>query len=73
MSNLDLSIAKIMHGDTPVLKIMQGDTKVWPDGNIAIVDCAFTNVTSSIPLPARVNINDPFVVTLVPNISCIIN
>lgn len=73
MSNLDLSIAKIMHGDTPVLKIMQGDTKVWPDGNIAIVDCAFTNVTSSIPLPARVNINDPFVVTLVPNTSCIIN
>lgn len=73
MANLDLSIAKIMHGDTPVLKIMQGDTKVWPDGNIAIVDCAFTNVTSSIPLPTRVNINDPFVVTLVPNTSCIIN
>lgn len=73
MPNLDLSIAKIMHGSTPVLKIMQGDTKVWPDGDIAIVDCAFTNVTSSITLPARVNLNESFTVTLTPNTSCIIN
>lgn len=62
-----------MHGSTPVLKIMQGDTKVWPDGDIAIVDCAFTNVTSSITLPARVNLNESFTVTLTPNTSCIIN
>lgn len=29
MSNLDLTIAKIMKGDTEVLNIMQGDTEVW--------------------------------------------
>lgn len=73
MPNLDLSIAKIMHGSTPVLKIMQGDTKVWPDGDIAIVDCTLTNITSSITLPARVNLNESFTVTLTPNTSCIIN
>jgi len=30
MSNLDLTIAEIMHGDTPVIKIMKGDKQKWP-------------------------------------------
>ena len=30
MSNLDLTIAEIMHGDTEVLKIMKGDVQKWP-------------------------------------------
>ena len=30
MSNLDLTIAEIMHGDTEVLKIMKGDKQKWP-------------------------------------------
>lgn len=30
MSNLDLTIAEIMHGDTEVLKIMKGDVEKWP-------------------------------------------
>lgn len=30
MSNLDLTIAEIMHGDTQVLKIMKGDVQKWP-------------------------------------------
>lgn len=30
MSNLDLTIAEIMHGDTQVLKIMKGDKQKWP-------------------------------------------
>lgn len=73
MSNLDLSIAKIMHGDTPVLKIMQGDTKVWPSGADAIIDASLTNITSSVALPAVVDLNTSFTVTLTANTSCIIN
>lgn len=30
MSNLDLTIVEIMHGDTEVLKIMKGDIEKWP-------------------------------------------
>ena len=30
MSNLDLTITEIMHGDTQVLKIMKGDKQKWP-------------------------------------------
>lgn len=30
MSNLDLTITKIMRGDIPVLKIMKGDVEKWP-------------------------------------------
>lgn len=30
MPNLDLTITKIMRGDTEVMKIMQGDTHIWP-------------------------------------------
>lgn len=31
MSNLDLTIAEIMHGDTEVLKIMKGNVEKWPN------------------------------------------
>lgn len=30
MSNLDLNIIDMFHGDTKVLKIMKGDTRKWP-------------------------------------------
>ena len=30
MPNLDLTIAKIMHGDNEVYMIKQGDTRIWP-------------------------------------------
>ena len=73
MPNLDLSIVKIMHGDTPVLRIMQGDTKVWPSGADAIIDASLTNITSSVALPAIVTLNTSFTVTLTANTSCIIN
>lgn len=66
MPNLDLDILKIMNGDTEVLKVMQGDTKVWPSGDIAIVDSSLTNVSSSVALPMRVNLNEPFSTTLTP-------
>lgn len=73
MPNLDLSIAKIMHGDTPVLRIMEGDTRVWPSGTDMVVDASLTNITSSIPLPASVAPNSSFTVTLTPEASHIIN
>lgn len=73
MPNLDLSIAKIMHGDTPVLRIMEGDTRVWPSGNDMVVDASLTNITSSISLPASVAPNSSFTVTLTPEASHIIN
>lgn len=31
MSNLDLRVVEIMHGDTTVLKIMKGDVEKWPN------------------------------------------
>lgn len=73
MPNLDLSIAKIMQGDTPVLRIMEGDTRVWPSGDDMVVDASLTNITSSISLPASVAPNSSFTVTLTPEASHIIN
>lgn len=73
MSNLDLSIAKIMHGDTPVLRIMEGDTRVWPSGTDVAIDGILTNVTPSISVPGSAPLNSPLTITLTPNSSHIIN
>lgn len=73
MPNLDLTIAKIMQGDTPVLRIMEGDTKVWPSGTDVAVDGVLTNVTSSVSIPGTVPLNSPLTITLTPDTSCIIN
>jgi len=64
MSNLDLTIAKIMHGDTQVLRIMQGDTRVWPSGTDVIVQGVLTNVVSSVSLPSSAALNGTFTTTL---------
>ena len=53
MSNLDLTIAEIMHGDTEVLKIMKGDVQKWPP--VVSVSGVLTHVTSSTPLPVYIN------------------
>lgn len=64
MSNLDLTIAKIMHGDTQILRIMQGDTRVWPSGTDVIVQGVLTNVVSSVNLPSSAALNGTFTTTL---------
>lgn len=47
MSNLDLTIAEIMHGDTQVLKIMKGDKQKWPklpyDAEVEYLQCNASN------------------------------
>ena len=73
MPNLDLSIAKIMHGDTSVLRIMEGDTRVWPSGTDVAIDGILTNVTSSISIPGSAALNSSLTITLTPNSSYIIN
>lgn len=73
MPNLDLSIAKIMQGDTPVLRIMEGDTRVWPSGTDVAIDGVLTNVTSSMSIPGTVALNSSLTITLAPNSSCIMN
>ena len=73
MPNLDLSIAKIMQGDTPVLRIMEGDTRVWPSGTDVAIDGVLTNVTSSVSVPGSAALNSPLTITLTPNSGHIIN
>lgn len=73
MPNLDLSIVKIMHGDTPVLRIMQGDTLVWSSGMDATINASLTNITSDATLPTIVVLNDSFTATLTANTGYIIN
>ncbi len=70
MSNLDLTIAEIMHGDTQVLKIMKGDSKVWPSGDIAIVLVNVSHAACSIGT-SRIALHSAFSETLLPDISCI--
>ena len=70
MSNLDLTIAEIMHGDTQVLKIMKGDSKVWPSGDIAIVLVNISHATCSIGT-SRIALHSAFSETLLPETSCI--
>lgn len=73
MPNLDLSIAKIMQGDTPVLRIMEGDTRVWPSGTDVIIDGVLPNITSSIPIPGSAPLNSSLTITLTPDFSYIIS
>lgn len=54
MSNLDLTIAEIMHGDTQVLKIMKGDIKKWPLATYTVTT-TLTNITSDAPATALEN------------------
>ena len=49
MSNLDLTITEIMHGDTEVLKIMKGDEQKWPYLIMYDVTMSLTNTTSDAP------------------------
>ena len=73
MPNLDLSIVKIMHGDTSVLRIMQGDTMVWSSSTAVSIDASLTNITSDVILPTIVVLNDSFTATLTANTGYIIN
>lgn len=73
MPNLDLTITKIMQGDTPVLRIMEGDTRVWPSGTDVAIDGILTNVTSSVSVPGSAALNSPLTITLTPDSSHIIN
>lgn len=73
MPNLDLSIAKIMHGDTPVLRIMEGDTRVWPSGTDVIIDGVLPHITSSVPIPGSAPLNSSLTITLTPDFSYIIS
>lgn len=73
MPNLDLSIAKIMHGDTPVLRIMEGDTRVWPSGTDVIIDGVLPNIASSMPIPGSAPLNSSLTITLTPDFSYIIS
>ena len=73
MPNLDLSIAKIMHGDTPVLRITQGDTLVWSSGMEATINASLVNITSDTTLPTIVMLTDSFTATLTANTGYIIN
>ena len=70
MSNLDLTISDIFHGDTPVLKIMKGDVKKWPSGDIAIVLVNVDHATCSIGT-SRIALHSAFSETLLPETSCI--
>jgi len=70
MSNLDLTIAEIMRGDTQVLKIMKGDSKVWPSGDIAIVLVNVDHAACSIGT-SRIALHSVFSETLLPETSCI--
>lgn len=64
MSNLDLRIAEIMHGDAEVLKIMKGDVKKWPLSTYTVTT-NLTNITSD--APSTILENSPLVVNLSVN------
>lgn len=61
MSNLDLTIAEIMHGDTQVLKIMKGDVKKWPLSTYTVTT-NLINITSD--APATIVENSPLTINL---------
>lgn len=65
MSNLDLTIAEIMHGDTEVLKIMKGDEQKWPylqyhdwieTDALGSIDTGFVPTGNDIKIVAKFNL-----------------